>query len=95
MTVMTSGAYILTCALCDHVPHHAEADILAQVHASESKATRRTLSGSDGSGTNGAKNRSETTGANLAYLEGRPEDSPSRDSVSLQHKVSPWVAPWY
>ena len=48
---------------------------------------RSSLSGSDGSGTNGAKNRSEATGANLAYLGGRAEDSPSRDSVSLQHKV--------
>ncbi len=57
------------------------------MHASESKAMRSSLSGSDGSGTNGAKNRSEATGANLAYLGGRAEDSPSRDSVSLQHKV--------
>ena len=58
-----------------------------QVYASKSKAMRSSLSGSDGSGTNGAKNRSEATGANLAYLAGRAEDSPSRDSVSLQHKV--------
>ena len=58
-----------------------------QVHASESKALRSSLSGSDGSGTDGAKNRSEATGANLAFLGGCPEDSPSRDSVSLQHKV--------
>ena len=64
-------------------------DTLLQVHASESKAMRSSLSGSNGSGTTGAKghNRSEATGANLAYLKGRTEDSPSRDSVSLQHKV--------
>ena len=53
-------------------------ETLLQVHASESKAMRSSLSGSNGSG---------TTGANLAYLKGRTEDSPSRDSVSLQHKV--------
>lgn len=59
------------------------------MHASESKAMRSSLSGSNGSGTTGAKghSRSEATGANLAYLRGRTEDSPSRDSVSLQHKV--------
>lgn len=64
-------------------------ETLLQVHASESKAMRSSLSGSNGSGTTGAKghNRSEATGANLAYLKGRTEDSPSRDSVSLQHKV--------
>ena len=55
-----------------------------QLHA---KALRSSLSGSDGSGTNGAKNCSEATGADLAYLGGRAEDSPSRDSVSLQQNV--------
>ena len=39
------------------------------------------------SGTNGAKNCSEATGADLAYLGGRGEDSPSQDSDSLQQKV--------
>ena len=59
-----------------------------QLQAGESKAMRCSLSGSDGSGTNGEKNRSEATKANVPYLNSRLEDSPSRDSVSLQHKVN-------
>ena len=89
--VACTCVYILSCFLpkarLTHVQQRANGPGLVQVHASGSKAMRSSLGGSDGSGTNGAKNRSEATGANLAFLGGRPEDSPSRDSISLQHKV--------
>jgi len=75
-------------------------NLFLQVQASDSKAMHCSLGGSDGSGTNGAKSRSETTKANLAYLNSHLDNSPSRDPFSLQHKVnlqsfpSHYVAIW-
>lgn len=48
------------------------------MHASESKARRQGLSGSDGSGTNAAEDRVEAVGA-LANCDAADEESPSRD----------------
>ncbi|CAL8463507.1 g3041 [Coccomyxa elongata] len=49
-----------------------------KMHASESKARRQGLSGSDGSGTNAAEDRVEAVGA-LANCDAADEESPSRD----------------
>ncbi len=52
--------------------------VRVQMHASESKARRQGLSGSDGSGTNAAEDRVEAVGA-LANCDAADEESPSRD----------------